>query len=63
MQFKIENMSCAGCAGSVTATVKAQDSAAIVDIDVASKIVKIESTKIEAILAALDADGFPAQAL
>lgn len=60
-QFKIENMTCGGCARSVTATVKNVDAAAVVNIDVATKIVELDSQKLDDVLKALAEDGFPAQ--
>jgi copper chaperone len=60
-QFKIENMTCGGCARSVTATVKNVDAAAVVNIDVAKKIVELDSQKLDDVLKALAEDGFPAQ--
>ena len=63
MKFKIENMTCGGCARSVTATVKEVDANAVVNIDVASKIVELETVQLDAVLKALDEDGFPAIAI
>ncbi|MGE8538738.1 MAG: heavy-metal-associated domain-containing protein [Acinetobacter sp.] len=60
MKFRIENMTCGGCARSVTATIKDLDANASVNIDVATKLVEVESTLSEAeIVAALTEDGFP----
>lgn len=44
MKFRIENMTCGGCARSVTATIKDLDENATVNIDVATKLVEVEST-------------------
>lgn len=63
MKLKIENMTCGGCARSVTATVKDVDANAVVNIDVATKIVELETTQLDAVLKALDEDGFPAVAV
>lgn len=63
MKLKIENMTCGGCARSVTATVKDIDANAVVNIDVATKIVELETTQLDAVLKALDDDGFPAVAV
>ena len=63
MKLKIENMTCGGCARSVTATVKDIDANAVVNIDVATKIVELETTQLDAVLKALDEDGFPAVAV
>ena len=60
MKFRIENMTCGGCAHSVTATIKDLDENATVHIDVATKLVEVESTVTESeIVAALTEDGFP----
>ena len=62
MKLHIESMTCGGCARSVTATVKDVDPAATVDIDLASKEVKIESSQpVEKFTKALDEAGFPPQ--
>ena len=60
MKFRIENMTCGGCARSVTATIKDLDENATVNIDVVSKLVEVDSTVSEAeIVAALTEHGFP----
>lgn len=60
MKFRIENMTCGACARSVTATIKDLDENATVNIDVATKLVEVESTASESeIVAALTEDGFP----
>lgn len=60
MKFRIENMTCGGCARAVTATVKELDAQAEVNIDVETKLVEIQSEqRAEAIIAALTEDGFP----
>jgi copper chaperone len=43
-QLQVEGMSCSHCVGSVTKAVKGVDAAASVDVDLASKTVKVEST-------------------
>lgn len=45
MKFHIENMTCGGCARSVTATVKAVDAAATVAIDLPTKTVTVASSQ------------------
>ncbi len=61
MKLRIDAMTCGGCARSVTATIKAVDPNAAVDIDVASKLVNVQTAADEQqILDALAADGFPA---
>lgn len=60
MKFRIDNMTCGGCARSVTATIKELDQNAIVNIDVESKLVEVESNVSEQeIIDALQEDGFP----
>jgi copper chaperone len=61
MKLRIDAMTCGGCARSVTATIKDLDPNATVQIDVATKIVEIESTAPQQkILETLAEDGFPA---
>jgi len=61
MKLRIDAMTCGGCARSVTATIKGIDPNAAVDIDVASKLVNVQTTADEQqILDALAEDGFPA---
>lgn len=60
MKFRIENMTCGGCARSVTATIKDLDENATVNIDVDTKLVEVNTTVAEdKIVAALTEDGFP----
>ncbi|KQO00282.1 MULTISPECIES: heavy-metal-associated domain-containing protein [Stenotrophomonas] len=62
MELHIGNMTCGGCARSVTATVKEVDPAATVEIDLATKRVRIASTQpAERFASALDEAGFPPQ--
>ena len=60
IEFKIEDMSCGHCASMITKTVQALDAKARVDVDLAQKTVKIESTEDRAVLAeALSEAGYP----
>lgn len=60
MKFRIDNMTCGGCARSVTATIQDLDPNAQVNIDVASKLVEVKSQVDAAqLIAALTEDGFP----
>ena len=60
MKFRIDNMTCGGCARSVTATIQDLDPNAQVNIDVATKLVEVKTTLDTAqIVAALTEDGFP----
>lgn len=62
MQLHIENMTCGGCARGVTAAIKDVDANATVDIDLATRQVRIESAQpAERILQVLEDAGFPAQ--
>lgn len=61
MKLRIDAMTCGGCARSVTASIKDLDPNATVNIDVASKIVEVESTaEQQKLLEVLAEDGFPA---
>lgn len=60
IEFTINDMSCGHCASVITKTVKALDSAAKVDIDLAHKKVTVESTEDRAdLVAALTEAGYP----
>jgi len=55
-------MTCGGCARGVTATIQDVDPNAKVDVDLATKIVTVESSEsIDKITEALEEDGFPAK--
>ncbi len=59
MEFKIEDMSCGHCASVITKTVKALDSAATVEVDLAKKLVTVQSSAERAVIAeALSDAGF-----
>ncbi|RFC84095.1 cation transporter [Acinetobacter sichuanensis] len=61
MKLLIENMTCGGCARGVTATIQDVDANAKVDIDLATKIVTVETSEsLDKVTAALAEDGFPA---
>lgn len=63
MKLLIVNMNCGGCARGVTATIQNIDPNAKVDIDLATKVVDIETiASVEQMTAALAKGGFPAQA-
>ena len=60
MKLEIQNMTCGGCARSVTATIKELDPTAQVNIDIDSKIVDVETKlNIDQVTQALTEDGFP----
>ncbi|MBB5367260.1 MULTISPECIES: heavy-metal-associated domain-containing protein [unclassified Janthinobacterium] len=59
-QLQVENMSCGHCVGSVTKAVQGIDPAAQVQIDLASKSVKVESSgALDSIKAAIVDAGYP----
>jgi len=61
MQFRIENMTCGGCAKSVSRAITNLDPNAKVDATPASRTVKIETSVSQAqVQEALAAAGFPA---
>lgn len=63
MRFHIENMSCGGCARSVTKAVESVDPTAKVTADPATKKVTIESaTPADSFARALGEAGYPATA-
>lgn len=60
MEFNIPAISCGHCVRVVTDAIRQGDAAAQVDVDLASKKVTVQSTqKREALVAALDAAGYP----
>lgn len=60
MKFRIDNMTCGGCARSVTATIQDLDPNAQVNIDVATKLVDVVTTlSQQQLVDALNEDGFP----
>ncbi|WP_374634218.1 heavy-metal-associated domain-containing protein [Paracoccus sp. (in: a-proteobacteria)] len=63
MKLHIENMTCGGCARSVTKTISLLDDSAKVEADPASRTVTVQTSAAPAeVLRALDAAGFPAVA-
>lgn len=62
MKLLVGNMNCGGCVRGVTAAIHNIHPNAKVDIDLANKVVIIETiARVEQITAALAKDGFPAQ--
>jgi copper chaperone len=60
MEFKVEAMSCNHCVAVVTATVKALDPTAKVEVDLAAHKVRVETDKNREIVAgALAEAGYP----
>lgn len=61
--LRVANMECAGCEGAVRATLAgAVPGAAVVEVDLAARTVKIAAPDPAAALAALRADGWEAEA-
>lgn len=59
-ELQVEKMSCGHCVASVTKAVKALDSGAQVDVDLAGKQVKVQSgAPLEAVKAAIADAGYP----
>jgi len=62
-ELTVEDMSCGHCVGRVTKSVQAVDKEAKVEVDLATKKVKIDSTAdLDAIAQAIDAAGYPVTA-
>lgn len=60
LEFEVKDMSCSHCAGSVTKAVKVVDPAAKVEVDLGSKMVKVESSGDRAsFVKALTEAGYP----
>jgi copper chaperone len=58
--FKVPKMSCGGCANTITNALRQVDEAAMIEINLADKIVKIDSPKTEAEFAlAMTNAGYP----
>lgn len=59
MEFKVKDMSCGGCANSITRAVTSVDPIAKLDIDIATKIVKVDSVLAsERLIAVIEAAGY-----
>lgn len=60
-ELQVETMTCGGCASRVTRAILVSDSAAKVNVDLKSKLVRIESDlDAEALAAAVSEAGYPA---
>lgn len=61
MQLRIEDMTCGGCAKSVTAAITSVDPGAKVEANPAARTVKVEtSASVDQILKVLDQAAYPA---
>lgn len=60
MNYRIEAMHCDGCARAVKAAIREADDGASVALDVPARRATIDSSRPEAVLAALAEAGFPA---
>jgi copper chaperone len=59
MKFEVRDMSCGGCANAITRAVTAADPRATLEINVATKVVVIDSVTLpEKFLTAIEAAGF-----
>jgi copper chaperone len=59
MELEVKDMTCGHCAGAITKAVKDVDAQANVDIDVATKTVRIDSTRgVNDFLSAIEEAGF-----
>ncbi|CAB3803492.1 hypothetical protein LMG28614_05833 [Paraburkholderia ultramafica] len=59
MQFEVKDMSCGGCASAIIRAITSIDPAVKLDIDVAAKMVKIDSSFPQnQLVAAIEATGF-----
>lgn len=59
VQFHVAGMTCGGCARSVTNAVKGVDAGAVVNVDLATKLVAVDSTAAAfAIVNAIKAAGY-----
>ncbi len=59
MEFGVKDMSCGGCANSITRAVNSVDPAARLDIDVTTKVVKIDSAlPLDRLVAVIEEAGF-----
>lgn len=64
MQFRIENMTCGGCARGVTKAIQKVDANAVVKADPPNRLVEVESSaSVEQLVVALEAAGFPPEAV
>lgn len=63
MELRIENMTCGGCARSVTRAIQSVDLNARIETDPASRLVKVETAaSLAAVLQVLEEAGYPAVA-
>lgn len=63
MQLRIDNMTCGGCARSVTGAIVSLDPAAKVQIELSTRMVEVETSASESeIRRVLGAAGYPASA-
>lgn len=59
-ELQVEEMTCGGCAAGVKRSVQAIDSTAKVDVDLAAKKVRVEtSADLETVTSAITEAGFP----
>lgn len=64
LKMNVPDMTCGHCAGMVTKAVQSVDAAARIDIDLKAQTVSVETSADAArVVQALDAAGYPAQAI
>ncbi|TDF79681.1 heavy-metal-associated domain-containing protein [Pseudomonas sp. H9] len=62
--FNVQGMTCGHCVKSVTRAVQAQDAAAVVEVDLAQKLVKVQSSlQAPEILQLIREEGYQAEAV
>ena len=64
MDFEVKDMTCGHCAAAITKAVKGVDAQAAVNIDIAAKVVHVESTRsVDGFLSAIRDAGYNPTAL
>jgi len=62
-ELKVEGMTCGGCASRVTKAIQSVDSNAKVNVELKSKIVRVDTVaEVMALVSAVTAAGYPATA-
>lgn len=62
-ELQVEGMTCGGCVRGVTRSVQAIDSAAVVDVDLKSKTVRVATTAaLDTVASAIAEAGYPVTA-
>jgi copper chaperone len=62
--FKVPKMSCGGCANTITNALRQVDETAVIEINLADRVVRVDSQKSESALSeAMSNAGYPASEL